>query len=250
MHFEAKSCHLGSGLSAVELLAYLHSGWLRPQDLFVLSKGHAASALYATLHALGKITDQELGTYHRDGTLLPAHPAPGGHAAIPVATGSLGHGLPIAVGMAYARRHLRPVDSRVACLISDGECNEGSVWEAALFAAHHRLSNLTVLIDANGLQGLGTTREVLDLEPLAGKWRAFGFEVDEIDGHDFNQIRKAMAPAQSSAQAGAKPRGVICRTVKGKGVSFMEGKVEWHYITMSSEQYEQALRELPEPAVA
>lgn len=239
MHYEAHSGHIGSGLSAIDLLTYLYSAWLQPSDRLILSKGHAASALYATLNYFGKLSDAQLSTYYADGTLLPAHPAPGGVAAIPAATGSLGHGLPIAVGMAHSYQHLRPTSARVVCLLSDGECNEGSTWEAALFAAHHRLNTLSVVVDANGIQAFGRTEEVLALEPFAKKWQAFGFEVSECNGHDFSEIHEAMARAGSS-----RPRCVIARTVKGRGVSFMEDTVDWHYWPMTAAQYETAVIEL------
>jgi len=239
MHHQARSGHIGSGLSAIDLLTYLYAAWLQPIDQLILSKGHAASALYATLNHFGKLSDAELSTYYQDGTLLPAHPAPGGVAAIPAATGSLGHGLPIAVGMAHSYKHLRSSEARVACLLSDGECNEGSTWEAALFAAHHHLDNLTVLVDANGIQAFGRTEEVLALEPFAKKWEAFGFDVSECNGHDFAQIHAALGrPALS------RPRCVIARTIKGRGVSFMENTVDWHYWPMSDAQYGQAIAEL------
>lgn len=241
MHFENRACHLGSSLSCVELLAYLYGTWLGPADRFVLSKGHAASALYATLWAHGIFSESQLRTYYREGTTLPAHPAPHIHPAIPAATGSLGHGLPIAVGMAYAHRRLRREGGRVACLLSDGECDAGPVWEAALFAGHHRLANLLVLIDANGLQGFGRTADVLDLEPLAAKWQAFGFRVAEVDGHDLQALHAAIVSLQEGAD---RPCCVVCRTVKGKGVRFAEDRIEWHYLSLSPEQYEQAAAEL------
>jgi len=239
MHHEARSGHVGSGLSAIDILTYLYSEWLRPNDQFILSKGHGASSLYATLHHFGKLSDAELATYYKDDTLLPAHPAPRGVAAIPAATGSLGHGLPIAAGMAYSYRYLRSTDARVACLLSDGECNEGSTWEAALFAAHHRLNNLTVFVDANGIQGFGRTEDVLTLEPFAKKWEAFGFDVSECNGHDFAALHAALAEPSTH-----RPRCVIARTVKGKGVSFMENTVDWHYWPMNDAHYAQALAEL------
>ena len=239
MHYRAKAGHIGTGLSAIDILTFLHKSWLRPDDAFILSKGHGASSLYATLHHFGVLSDAELDTYYKDGTLLPAHPAAGAFTAIPAATGSLGHGLPIAAGMAYARKNLDRTTQRVATLLSDGECNEGSVWEAASFAAHHRLSNLLVIIDANGLQGFGSTRDVLDMEPFADKWRSFGFDTREIDGHDFEQLRDACAEADAM-----RPRCVIARTEKGKGVSFMAGKMEWHYLPMSEAQYTEALSDL------
>ena len=239
MHFEAQSGHLGSGLSAIDLLTYLHAAWLGAADRFILSKGHAASALYATLHHFGKLSDAELASYYEDGTWLPAHPAPLGLAVIPVATGSLGHGLAIASGMAHSYKHLRPTTARVACLLSDGECNEGSTWEAALFAAHHQLDNLIVLVDANGIQGFGRTAQVLGLEPLVDKWRAFGFDVRECGGHDFAELHAAV-----SGPARGRPRCVVARTVKGKGVSFMENTVDWHYWPMNDAQYAAAVSEL------
>jgi transketolase len=239
MHYEARSGHVGSGLSAIDLLTYLYSVWLRDNDQFILSKGHGASSLYATLHHFGKLSDAELASYYKDDTLLPAHPAPRGVVGIPAATGSLGHGLPIATGMAHSYKHLRGTDARVACLLSDGECNEGSTWEAALFAGHHRLSNLQVLVDANGIQGFGRTEDVLALEPFAKKWEAFGFDVSECDGHDFGALHLALSQPSSD-----RPRCVIARTVKGKGISFMENTVDWHYWPINDEQYERAVIEL------
>jgi len=241
MHYRAKSGHIGSSLSAIEALAFLHKSWLGAEDRFILSKGHGASALYATLHHYGRLTSAELDTYYRDGTLLPAHPAPGAFEAIPAATGSLGHGLPIAAGMAFSYAHLHGTGARVACLVSDGECNEGSIWEAAAFAAHHRLENLLVIVDANGLQGFGTTGDVLNMEPMAEKWRAFGFTAREIDGHDFVQWQSACAAPEAG-----RPTCVIARTHKGQGIRFMEDKMEWHYLPMNDAQYAEALADLEE----
>ncbi len=239
MHFEARAGHLGSGLSDIDILTYLYRVWLRPNDQFILSKGHGASSLYATLHHFERLTDLELASYYKDDTLLPAHPAPNGVSAIPAATGSLGHGLPIGTGMAYSFKNLHQTDARVACLLSDGECNEGSTWEAALFAGHHKLDNLTVVVDANGIQGFGRTEEVLTLEPFAKKWEAFGFAVSECNGHDFSAIHQVL-----SEPANGRPRCLIARTVKGKGVKFMEDKVEWHYWPMTEAHYREALVDL------
>jgi transketolase len=241
MHYEARAGHIGSGLSAIDLLTYIHRRWLRPQDRFVLSKGHGASALYATLNHVGRLSDEELATYYKDGTRFPAHPAPRAHTAIPAATGSLGHGLAIACGMAYSEKVLARSDARVACLLSDGDCNEGSTWEAALFAAHHRLDNLVAVVDANGIQGFGRTEDVLGLEPFLAKWEAFGFDVVELDGHDFAQIDEAFARPTRG-----RPRCLLARTIKGKGVRLMENTVEWHYWPMSEAQYAQALSDLAE----
>jgi transketolase len=239
MHYRAKAGHIGTGLSAIDILAFLHKSWLQKEDSFILSKGHGASALYATLNHYGVISDDVLDTYYKDGTLLPAHPAPGAFEAIPAATGSLGHGLPIAAGMAFARKIVHGTGARVAALLSDGECNEGSVWEAASFAAHHRLSNLLVIVDANGLQGFGATKDVLDMEPMADKWTSFGFDTREIDGHDFDALRAACADLDAT-----RPRCVIARTAKGKGVRYMEGKMEWHYLPMSEAQHLEALADI------
>jgi transketolase len=239
MHFEAKAGHLGSGLSDIDILTYLYRVWLRPTDVFILSKGHGASSLYATLHQVGQVSDAELATYYKDDTLLPAHPAPRGLAAIPAATGSLGHGLPIAVGMAYSHKNLRRSGVRVACLVSDGDCNEGSTWEAALFAGHHRLDNVLVVVDANGIQGFGRTKDVMTLEPFAKKWEAFGFSVSECDGHDFSALHAAVGEASEG-----RPHCVIARTVKGKGVKFMEDTVEWHYWPMTDDHFRDALADL------
>jgi transketolase len=242
MHYEAKAGHLGTGLSDIDLLTYVYGAWLRPQDVFILSKGHGASSLYATLHHYGRLTDEQFATYYKDGTLLPAHPAARALDAIPAATGSLGHGFPIASGLAYAHKHVHGSHARVACLVSDGECDEGSVWEAALFCAHHRLDNLTVIVDANGLQGFGRTEEVMKLEPLPLKWEAFGFRTSEIDGHDISKIAAAM-----ERPADGRPHCIVARTTKGKGVRYMEDRLEWHYLPMSEAQYREAVDGLVDP---
>jgi transketolase len=239
MHHAAKSGHIGTGLSAIDILVYLYKSWLRPEDAFILSKGHGASALYVTLHDAGLISDAHIASYYQDGTLLPAHPAARALGPIPAATGSLGHGLPIANGMAYARKVLDGGSGRVACLLSDGECNEGSTWEAILFAAHHRLSNLVAIVDANGLQGFGRTEDVLRLEPFAEKWKAFGFDVVEINGHDFAALDGVLTRAPSES-----PLCIIARTIKGKGVSFLEDTLASHYLPINDAQLAQALAEL------
>jgi transketolase len=238
MHYEAKAGHIGSGLSSVDILTYLYRSWLTDADKFILSKGHGASALYAVLHHLGRISDAELQTYYKDDTLLAAHPAPLGLKDITAATGSLGHGMAIANGLAWAGLHVQRNERRVACLVSDGECNEGSVWESAMFASHHKLTNLLVCVDANGLQGFGKTSDVMNMEPMAEKWRAFGFETREVSGHDFEALQKAFQPAPD------RPVCVIARTVKGKGVSFMENEMSWHYLTLDEAKYRLALSEL------
>lgn len=246
MHYEAKAGHIGTGLSSIDLLTYLYKAWLKPRDRFILSKGHGASALYATLYRAGLLSEKEMATYYRDNTLLPAHPAARAFPSIPVATGSLGHGLSIACGLAYADHYFLKNENRLVCLLSDGECNEGSVWEAALFAAHHHLSNLVAIVDANGLQGFGRSNEVLNLEPFVAKWQSFGFEVCEIDGHCFESIHSALDEGCKRAEKNASPLCIIARTVKGKGVCFAENKMEWHYLPINAEQYAQTLKELEE----
>jgi transketolase len=237
MHFEAGVGHIGGNLSALDLLMVVHHELMRPGDAFVLSKGHSAGALYVTLWTLGRLDDEALKTFHRDDTLLAAHPPPAGLADVLFATGSLGHGLPLSCGLALSRK-LRGEAGRVWCLMSDGEWNEGSNWEALIFARQQGLANLTVIVDLNGLQGFGTTAEVADLRPLATKLRDFGWEVEEVDGHD------AAAVAAAGRRAGAAPRAILATTTKGRGVSFMEDRMEWHYLPLTPALYEQAVREV------
>jgi len=240
MHHDAHAGHIGSGLSCIDLLVFLYRRHLSEQDVFILSKGHGVSALYATLHHVGSLGEDTLATYYKEGTLLAAHPVPGALPQIPAATGSLGHGLPMACGVALAHRTQHRSRTKCVCMLSDGDCNEGSTWEAAAFASHHDLDNLAVVIDRNDLQGFGASRDVLDMEPLAAKWRAFGFEVRAIDGHDFDQ----MAVAMSIHPPEGIPLCVIAQTKKGCGISFMERRLEWHYLPMTDEQYRAAVEEL------
>ena len=233
----AGTCHIGSSLSIVDILAVLYADVLEDRHRFLLSKGHAASALYATLAAHGVLDpDDVVAGYCSDGGAYAGHPERGA-PGVEMTGGSLGHGPAIAVGTALADRH-DGNGRRTFCLVGDGELNEGSVWEAIALAGHHRLSNLTLVVDANGLQGLGTTGEVLDLEPLRPKLSAFRFEVAEVDGHDHDALRDALRPA------GTLPRAVIARTVKGNGVSFMENELMWHYRTLKADDRERVLAEL------
>jgi transketolase len=239
MHYESGVGHIGSNLSALHLLICLHHQVLQPDDLFILSKGHAAGALYISLWSIGLLNDDDLRTFHVDGTRLSGHPPAKGIAEIPFPTGSLGHGVGLAAGVALGKK-LRGLPGRVFCLTSDGEWNEGSSWESVIFAGHQRLENLVILVDANGLQGFGTTAEVANLAPMAGKFREFGLETEEIDGHDCAEICRVLERQER------KPRAVVARTIKGCGVSFMENKLEWHYLPMSEAQYRQANREVME----
>jgi len=240
MHYESKVGHIGGNLSAIDAILHLHSRVMDEEDVFVLSKGHSAGALYVALWAMDLISDEQLTHFHKDDTTLAGHPIAGWHKNIRFATGSLGHGLGLAAGVALGKR-LRHEAGRAFCLLSDGECQEGSTWEAMLFARHHALTNLVVLIDANGLQGFGSTSEIASLEPLADKVRGFGLDVEEIDGHAPNLLDAALD------RPGDGPKVVILRTVKGRGVSFMEGRMEWHYLPLSETQYEQAIGERIEP---
>jgi len=237
MHYEAGVGHIGGNLSALDAMLYLHLRVMKRDDVFVLSKGHAAGALYITLWAVGQIADVELTQFHKDGTKLAGHPVARWHPGIPFATGSLGHGLGLAAGVALGKR-LRRETGNVYCLMSDGECEEGSSWESLIFARHHGLSNLVALIDANGLQGFGRTTEVASLEPLREKIGALGLRVEEVDGHAPEGLRAPLDLPRSG------PLVVVLRTTKGHGVSFMEDRVEWHYLPMTESQYRQALSEV------
>jgi transketolase len=237
--------HIGSALSIADILAVLYGEVLRipavdapDRDRFVLSKGHGALALYAALHLKGWLPAGDLHRYCGEDSLLGVHPdhrVPG----IDFSTGSLGQGLSMGVGAALAAR-LAGSSRRVFVLLSDAECNAGAVWEAIMFAAHHRLSNLVAIVDVNGQQACGYTRDVIDLAPLADRWRAFGWAVHDVDGHDAG----ALAAALSQQPHESAPRVVLANTTFGKGVSFMERQIAWHYLPMSAEQYAAASAEI------
>ncbi len=239
MHYESGVGHIGGNLSCLDLLLTLHHRVLLPADQFILSKGHSAGAYYVTLWTLGKLTEQDLSTFHKDGTRLSGHPPASGIEEILFATGSLGHGFSLAAGLALAKR-LKGEPGRVFCLTSDGEWNEGSCWEALIFARHQKLKNLTLLVDLNGLQGFGATREVAGLEPLAAKFRSFGLPALEVDGHECDELERALRAQDDGLQV------VVARTCKGCGVSFMEDRMEWHYLPMTEAQYRQAVQEIEE----
>jgi transketolase len=243
LYHQAHAGHIGCSLSCIDLMIGILLMNKKPNDTFILSKGHAAASLYACLHYLGEISDEQLATYYLDGTSLPAHPAPGQYAGIPFATGSLGHGFPIATGIAHAAK-LRKEDSYAFALLSDGETNEGTTWEAAHYAIQHKLDNLFMYIDKNGLQGFGTTGEVLGDTADPAKWRAIGFETIEIDGHSIAEINETLNTLKHHKNG--LPKAIIAHTVKGKGVSYMENKLEWHYLPMNPDQYEAALQEIQE----
>lgn len=241
LYKRANAGHIGSSLSCLEILVELCFSRMSADELLVLSKGHAAGALYTALSLSGRLPEAQLDTFYRDGTLLAAHPPCSGKlGAIPFGTGSLGHGLGLACGLALAGRFTGK-QARVFTVLSDGDCNEGSTWEAVLFAAHQKLKNLSVVVDLNGIQGIGYTKDVLKLEPMLDKWRAFGFAVAVAEnGNDFASLERAHAELEGAESA----RCVIARTTKGHGISFMSDRVEWHYLPMKDDHYARALAEL------
>jgi transketolase len=249
MAYAGASVHIGCAFSIVEILAVLYRSHLRydvadpmwkDRDYLVLSKGHGVMAQYACLREIGWISDVEVQTYFADGTrlkgLADAH-VPG----IEATCGSLGHGLSVAVGLALAAKR-RGSNQRCFAIVGDGECNEGSIWEALLFAAHAELDNLIVIVDANGQQAMGTTDEVMRLGHLAGKFRAFGCETIEADGHDETALHRAFLELLGSSALA--PKMLVAHTVKGHGVSFMEGDNRWHYTRLNAETFGAAMQEV------
>jgi transketolase len=238
--------HIGSCLSIADILVALYAHILNipsptdpDRDRFILSKGHAALALYATLFLKGTISEDLLNTFCGNGSILGVHPehiTPG----IDFSSGSLGQGLSFGTGAALAAR-IQSSMRRVFVLVSDAECNEGALWEAVMFAAHHQLANLIAIIDTNGQQALGYTHDVLDLSPMAERWRAFGWDVHEVNGHDIPAMVDMFSRLDTTSGA---PHAIIAHTVFGKGVSYMQSQIKWHYMPMSDDEYQQALREI------
>lgn len=249
MAHKAKSGHLGSAFSIIDLLTVLYFNFLNinpknptdpNRDRFILSKGHGCSALYVTLAKCGFFFESELETFTKNESRLPGHPSSKMLPGIEASTGSLGHGLSIGVGTALAaKRDGR--NHRTIVIISDGECDEGAIWEAALTANHWKLNSLTCIIDYNKIQSFGRVEDVMALEPFRAKWEAFGWHVQEIDGHDHAAI---LCSLEATDGEKARPSLIIAHTVKGKGVSFMENTVDWHYWAPNDEQCAQALSEL------
>jgi transketolase len=238
--------HIGSALSIADIISALYMNVLNILDLrhpdrdrFILSKGHAALALYAVLYLKGWISEAELNSYCGDASLLGVHPD---HnlAGIDFSTGSLGMGLSMGVGAALAAC-MQNSARRVYVLLSDAECNEGSTWEAVMVAAHHRLDNLVAIVDLNGQQALGYTDDVLSLKPMIDKWRIFNWDAHDVDGHDINSITSKIGSLQ---EIKGKPHVVIAHTIFGKGVSFMENQIKWHYWPMSNDEYLLAMKEI------
>lgn len=240
----SKGPHVGSALSCIDILATLYFKVLnipsfrdKNRDVFIMSKGHGAMALYAVLLEKGFLSEEAFSSYYQNDGKLPAHLDKNTCEAIEVSSGSLGHGLPMALGFAYSLK-LRGARSKVFVLMGDGECQEGSVWEAAMLAPKIGLDNLVVLIDKNNLQGYGRPTELVSFESLEEKFRSFNWSACSVGGHDYAEIAKACAEVSD------RPKAIICETVKGKGVSFMEDELKWHYFMVGDEIYAKAIEEL------
>lgn len=247
--FETKAHHVGAVLSCLDILTVLYFSVLNidpknpkkdERDWFILSKGHAALALYAVLTERGYYNRELLKKFGADGSGLGGHPDKNCLPGIDVSTGSLGHGLPIGAGIAWlAKKENR--DNRVFVLLGDGECNEGSVWESVMFAGHHKLNNLVAIIDYNRLQAFGFTDEIIKMENFTEKWLSFGWSVKEVNGHSVEQLSKILCKLPFEP---GKPNLIIANTVKGKGVSDLENKLESHYLSLNEEQFKRAIKEL------
>lgn len=248
MAHSGNSVHIGCAFSLIEIVSVLYGSVMRydiaapdapERDYLILSKGHGVMAVYAAYRELGWLQQADLDHYFSDGSKLHGLC----EASVPgleVCSGTLGHGLPIAVGIAYGLKR-QGSERAVYCIVGDGEMNEGPMWEAMLFAAHHKLDNLVVIVDANGLQAMGTTDEIIDMEPFARKFESFGFDTIDCNGHDVPLLQTALRPTPG------KPHAVIARTVKGYGVSYMENRTEWHYLRLNPELLESALFEIDGP---
>jgi transketolase len=243
MYKKAHAGHVGSSLSCAEILVFLKFGWMRDDDTFILSKGHAVAALYSVLAEAKLLTASQIDSYYEEGTELPALPPVNAIKEIPFATGSLGHGLSLCAGMALGA-NLNRQERRFFCLTSDGELDEGSIWEAALFVAHRKLTSVVWLIDRNHIQGIGRTEDVLTLEPLDAKLRAFGFHVVAANGHDFASLLAARDECTRALAAHDRPVAIIAETIKGHGIRATQDTVDSHYLPMDDAQYEQALEDL------
>ena len=233
----AKSSHIGSCLSIVEILVILYKFFIKKKNIFILSKGHACLAYYCVLQKFGYFSNKILNSYGKNNTILlshVSHKVPG----VCFSTGSLGHGLPYATGRALAEK-VNKTGNKIFVLISDGELNEGTTWESLLFAAYHKLDNLIIIVDYNKIQSLDFTKNVLKLEPLYKKFVSFGCNVRNINGHNFNQIYRALLIKKNK-----KPNVIIANTIKGKGVSYMENSILWHYKFPNKKELNYALKEL------
>lgn len=239
MYYKANAGHIGSSLSCADILTYVYFRLMNKQDEVILSKGHAAASLYSLLAEGGVLSDKDIESFYQNNTYLAAHPPANKIKKIPFATGSLGHGLSIAAGLGFAAK-LKKNGKQVFAVCSDGELNEGSTWEAALFIAHHNLTNVFWFIDRNQLQGFGNTEDIMKMNPLNDKLVAFGFDVITIDGHDFEEFENI----QAFKKTATRPIAVICNTVKGNGWVEQENKLACHYIPFKQPEYENILATL------
>lgn len=242
-----KGTHIGGTLSMIEIMATLYVGIINlnvdnvnddNRDRFILSKGHGVLALYIALNQIGIINDNDLLTFKENDTYLYGHPSINLKKGIEFSSGSLGQGLSLGVGTCLALKRKNNFKSKVFVLVGDGECDEGSIWEAAASASHYKLNNLVVIVDKNGLQYDGETKDILSMESMVDKWRAFGWDAVEVDGHNVDDIFDSLNKESRS------PKVIIANTVKGKGVSFMENNPLWHHSRLSKEQFEKAIAEL------
>lgn len=249
MSHHGRAPHLGSSLSCIDILVAAYWGALHidpaspddaDRDRFILSKGHAAAALYATLAERGFFPNDELTSYNQAGSRFPEQPSPGAVPGVEAATGSLGHGLSLGLGMALAGR-IQKRDYRVLALVSDGECNEGTVWEAAMFAAAQQLDTVTAIVDYNRWQATGRSEQIMSLDPMVDKWNAFGWNAFAVDGHD---VEGLVATFNKLPLEPGKPTAIVAQTTKGKGVSFMEDDNNWHYRIPNEDELQAALAEL------
>lgn len=248
MTSRSKSAHIGSALSIADILAVLYNDFLNVdphnprasnRDRFILSKGHAGVALYATLAEKGFFNPKLMETYYQNGSNFNGH-VNKGIPGVEFSTGSLGHGLSVGTGIALGAKMDKKKYNTVV-LLSDGECNEGSNWESILFAAHHSLDNLIAIVDYNKIQSLGLIQETISLEPFAEKWNSFGWHVEEVDGHNHYQLKNILADIPFEKN---RPSVIIAHTIKGKGISFMENSIQWHYHYAQGEEFNAALKEL------
>lgn len=242
LHYQAHLGHIGSSLSVLDILAYIWLYKKGKEDKMILSKGHAAPALYTVLHELGYIEKEDIDGFHKNGTKLGVHPSQYHYKNdVPFATGSLGHGLSLSVGIAQGYL-LQQKKHKVYCVMSDGECNEGQVWEAAQYASSKKIHNLYVFIDKNGIQAFGKTKDVLGDGASIKKWEAFGFDVAECNGHDLQDIDNTIKKLEKNGTK--NPKLIICNTIKGNGVSFMENTIEWHYNALDEVSYGKAIQDI------
>ena len=247
MYYKANAGHISCSLSCIDIMISVLFFEKDKEDVFLLSKGHAAAALYACLNRLGEISDIKLKTFYKEGTTLTAHPSPMKFKGIPFATGSLGHGFSIGTGIAMAKK-LKEDKSKVFVLMSDGETNEGTTWEAAHFAVKHNLNNIIIIIDKNKIQGFGKTKDVLGDTAAKEKFDKIGFDAYEINGHNVGEIINVIKLCKKSKSNA--PKVIIANTIKGKGVSYMENTVDWHYWPMDEKKYLKAIDEIKRKYIA